>query len=324
MWTSKTYKDTKIYGEILHMTSFSTLKKSSNQIDRLNKEIDKLKTPTYDKKEDDRFWKPEIDKAGNGSAIIRFLPAPAVDGDEALPWVRIFNHSFKGPGGKWYIENSLTTPTDAHPAGQKDPVSELNSKLWGMSEDDNSATRKQARAQKRKLSYYSNIYVVSDPKRPEREGKVFLYRYGKKIFDKILLSMNPEFEGDAQVNPFDLWTGANFRLRIRSVEGYPNYEQSTFAASEPLLADDAALEAIWKSEYSLKELVTPDKFKSYDELKRKLNEVLGNTVDLGVSNVETKPVVKPSPVQEKVAEIKRQLDDDNDDDEFAQFKALAE
>ena len=195
------------------MVNFATLKKNSGNLSTLVKEIEKLNAPA-EKQEDNRYWQPEVDKAGNGVAIIRFLPAPAVDGEDSLPWVRIWNHGFKGPTGKWYIENSLTT------FNQKDPVSEYNSQLWNSTNDDNSPARKQAREQKRRLTYISNIYVVSDPKNPENEGKIFLYRYGKKIFDKISLLMNPEFDGDEAINPFDLWNGANFKLKIRMVEGY--------------------------------------------------------------------------------------------------------
>ena len=301
------------------MTTFNTLKKSTNQLSRLNKEIEKLKSPTFEKKTDDRFWKPDIDKAGNGSAVIRFLPTPAVDGEDAFPWIRLFSHSFKGPTGKWYIENSLSTPVPGFPKGKPDPLGELNTQLWNAVDDDNSPQRKQARFQKRKLSFYSNIYVVSDPKRPQNEGKVFLYRYGKKIFDKILLTMNPEFEGDAEINPFDLWKGANFRLRIRSVEGYPNYDQSSFASPGPLLENDDALEKVFNSEHSLQTFLAPEQFKSYTQLKSHLETVMGNSL-----------VTAPEPAgytpKAKAAAIKAQLEDDttDDDDEFAKFKALAE
>ena len=220
------------------MVNFATLKKNSGNLSSLIKEIEKLNAPA-EKQEDNRYWQPEVDKAGNGVAIIRFLPAPAVDGEDSLPWVRIWNHGFKGPTGKWYIENSLTT------FNQKDPVSEYNSQLWNSTNDENSPARKQAREQKRRLTYISNIYVVSDPKNPENEGKIFLYRYGKKIFDKISLLMNPEFDGDEAINPFNLWNGANFKLKIRMVEGYRNYDMSGFAPPSPLLDDDGAMEKIW-------------------------------------------------------------------------------
>lgn len=295
------------------MVNFATLKKSSGTLDRLAKELEKMNAPAAEKAEDTRFWQPEVDKSGNGMAVIRFLPPSAVDGDDALPWVRIFNHGFKGPSGKWYIENSLTT------LNQKDPVSEYNTKLWNESSDDASPQRKQVRAQKRRLTYISNIYVISDPKNPENEGKVFLFKYGKKIFDKITMLMNPEFEGDNPVNPFDFWKGANFKLRIRNVEGYRNYDQSTFESPSALLNDDGKLEDLWKSQYSLKELVSPDKFKSYDELKRKLNEVL---------EINEKSVVSPAPKAEdpfKSASKRMSVqENDDDDDDLAAFKALAE
>ena len=212
---------------------------------------------------DDRLWKPEVDKAGNGYAVIRFLPAP--DGEE-LPWAKLYTHAFQGTGG-WFIENSLTT------LGQKDPVSEYNSLLWNNGTD---AGKDAARKQKRKLTYISNIYVVKDPANPQNEGKVMLYKYGKKIFDKLTAAMQPEFEDEEAIDPFDFWAGANFKLKIKKVAGYWNYDSSEFDRQSALLDDDDAMEAIWKKEYSLAELVAPDQFKSYDELKKRLDYVLGN------------------------------------------------
>jgi hypothetical protein len=306
------------------MSNFATLKKSSSTLDRLTKEIEKANAPAEtSKKGDDRFWKLERDKSGNGAAVIRFLPTPAVDGEDGLPWVRIFDHGFKGPTGKWYIENSLTTL-----GGKvKDPVSEYNSQLWNSTQDDNSPARKQAREQKRRLHYISNIYVVSDPKNPENEGKVFLFKFGKKIFDKITMAMNPEFEGDSPVNPFDLWNGANFKLRIRTVDGYPNYDQSVFDAPKALSDDDAELERIWQKEYSLKEFIAPSNFKSYEELKARLNEVLGLDEDAPQMQVAT-PSFKqaamntPMPSAKKAAEIPS-IDDEDDDEELQAFKNMA-
>ena len=243
--------------------SFDSLKKQSklgSLTEKLVKEVEKMNTGSSGA--DDRFWKPEMDKTGVGSAIIRLLPAPE---NEDLPWVKIYSHAFQGPGG-WFIENSLTT------LGQKDPVSEHNRELWNSgSEKDKETVRKQ----KRKLNYYSNIYVVKDPLHPENEGKVFLFKFGKKIFDKILNAMQPEFEDEEPMNPYDFWTGANFRLKIRKVEGYWNYDKSEFDSPAPLLSDDDALEALWKKEYSLSAIVAPDQFKSYDDLQKRLNYVLG-------------------------------------------------
>jgi hypothetical protein len=246
--------------------TFAALKKNrQSDLDRINAELTKLSSKG-ERAEDDRFWQPTVDKAGNGYAIIRFLPAPK---GEDVPWVRIFNHGFKGPSGKWYIENSLTT------IGQKDPVSEYNSELWNSTTDDNSPARKQVRDQKRKLTYISNILVVKDSENPENEGKVKLFRYGKKIFDKINALMNPEFEDEARVNPFDFWEGANFKLKVRKVEGYRNYDKSEFDAPSKISDKDADIEKIWNTQHSLQAFVAPDQFKSYDELKKRLNEVLG-------------------------------------------------
>ena len=244
--------------------SFSDMKqRSKTNLASLIKETEKISNPkTGFSDTDDRFWRPELDKSGNGYAVVRFLPAPE---GEDLPWARIWNHGFQGPGG-WYIENSLTT------LGQKDPVSEHNSTLWNSGIE---ANKEVARKQKRRLNYTANVYILKDPAHPENEGTIKLYRFGKKIFDKINDLMNPEFEDESPVNPFDLWAGANFKMKIRKVEGYSNYDKSEFEASSALLEDDDKMEEIWKSENSLKELVSEDKFKSFDELKTKLDRVLG-------------------------------------------------
>ena len=248
------------------MSSFANLKRNRTDLDKLTKAIEaSTQTGESGSKEDTRFWQPEVDKAGNGMAIIRFLPAPAADGDEALPWVRVFSHGFQGPGG-WFIDNCLTTLND------KCPVCEHNNTLWNSGIE---ANKDIVRKQKCKLNYIANIYVVSDPKHPENEGKVFLYKFGKKIFDKISEAMNPQFEDETPINPFDLWKGANFKLKIRKVEGYQNYDKSEFEDPAPLLSDDEALEKIWQSEYSLKELLNEKEFKSYDALKQRLDKVLG-------------------------------------------------
>ncbi len=243
---------------------FKKLKKSNDVLQRLSAEIDKQAKGTQNNS-DDRFWRPVQDKAGNGFAIIRFLPAPAVDGDEGRPWIKRFTHGFKGPTGKWYIENSLTT------IGQPDPVSELNSALWNSG---NEADKEVARAQKRKLVYTSNIQVLKHPARPEDEGKIFLFNYGKKIFDKISQKMHPELEDEEAMNAFDFWTGANFRLKVKKVAQFPNYDDSSFDNSTALNSDDSELEKLWKSEHSLLALLNPDQFKSYEELKRRLEYVL--------------------------------------------------
>ena len=243
--------------------SFAKLKKQSRTgslTDKLIKQVEKLNDKGSNV--DERIWKPSVDKSGNGYAIIRFLPES--EGSE-LPWARVYTHAFQGPGG-WYIENSLTT------LGQKDPVSEHNSQLWNSGSD---ANKEIARKQKRRLSYYSNIYVVSDPANPENEGKVFLYKYGKKIFDKIMEAMKPEFADETPINPFDFWQGANFKLKIRKVEGYQNYDKSEFDSASALFDDDDKLEKIYNSLHDLSEFTTPDKFKSYDDLKTRLDYVLG-------------------------------------------------
>jgi len=244
--------------------SFANLKKQSklgSLTQKLVKEVEKMNNTNGNN--DDRLWKLECDKSGNGYAVIRFLPAP--DGED-LPFVKLYSHAFQGPGG-WYIENSLTT------LSQKDPVSEFNTTLWNNGTD---AGKDAARRQKRKLTYISNIYVVKDPSNPENEGKVFLYKYGKKIFDKLTAAMQPEFEDEEAIDPFDFWQGANFKLKAKNVAGYRNYDSSEFTAVTPLLDDDDALEGLWKKENSLQEFVAADQFKSYDELKKRLEYVLGN------------------------------------------------
>jgi len=242
--------------------SFETLKKQSRLGTLTEKLVKEVEKSSARGSVDDRFWKPEMDKGGTGYAVIRFLPAPE---GEDMPWAKVFSHAFQGPGG-WLIDNCLTTN------GGKCPVCAENNTLWnsGLESDKNIA-----RNRKRKLSYYSNIYVVKDPLHPENEGKVFLYKFGKKIHDKILAAMQPEFEDEEAIDPFDFWQGANFKLKLAKVDGYWNYDKSEFAATSALLDDDDALEAIWNKEYSLQELVALDKFKSYDDLEKRLNAVLG-------------------------------------------------
>ena len=243
--------------------SFASLKKQSNLgslTAKLVKEVEKVNNTGGGG--DERLWKPELDKTGNGYAVLRFLPAPE---GEDIPWVKVYSHAFQGPGG-WYIENSLTT------TGGKDPVSEYNRELWNSG---NESDKDVVRRQKRKLSYYANIYVVKDPTNPQNEGGVFLYKFGKKIFDKVMEAMQPEFEDETPINPFDFWQGANFKLKIVKKDGFWNYDKSEFDSSTPLLNDDDALEALWKKQHSLTAFTAADQFKTYDELKKRLEYVLG-------------------------------------------------
>ena len=249
------------------MSDFADFKRksrSSSNLDELSKKIQ----ATSEKKsyKDDRFWRPELDKASNGYAVIRFLPAPP---NEDLPWAKLYTHGFQGKGG-WFIENSRTT------FGEKDPVSEMNSELWnsGIESDKDIA-----RARKRKLQYISNILVISDPANPQNEGKIFLYKFGKKIFDKIQEAMEPEFADEKAVNPFDLWGGANFKLKVRKISGFINYDKSEFdSPSELFDGDDTQLEELWKKQYSLTAFTDPSNFKSYDELKQRLMDVVGDDI----------------------------------------------
>jgi hypothetical protein len=294
--------------------SISALK-NQNSLDKLLKQVQQDESPTTEKKSyvDERLWKPNVDKAGNGYAVIRFLPAPK---GEELPWVRVWNHAFQGPTGQWYIENSLTT------LNQKDPVSEYNTQLWNSGVESD---KEIARKQKRKLKYYSNIYVVSDSANPENEGKVFLYSYGKKIFDKLMEAMQPAFEDETPINPFDLWEGANFKLKIRKVDGYWNYDKSEFESTAALKGDDAELEAIYNTEYSLAEFLAPTNFKSYDELKTRLDAVLTGSVTTGKTAAalveedtsDFTPTFKSEPTPEPASV------DDEDDDAMSYFEKLA-
>ena len=307
--------------------SFADLKKQSklgSLTAKLVKEVEKMNNNTSSSG-DDRLWKLECDKRGNGYAVIRFLPAP---NGEDLPFVKLYSHAFQGPGG-WYIENSLTT------LGQKDPLSEYNSELWNNGTD---LGKEVARKQKRKLTYVSNIYVVKDPTNPSNEGNVFLYKYGKKIFDKLTAAMQPEFEDEEAMDPFDFWQGANFKLKAKNVAGYRNYDSSEFAAAGPLLTDDDAMEALWKKQYSLSDFVAPDQFKSYDELKKRLDYVLGSKgparLDPEVDDEEGYRGPAPSLTEDLRSELNSlkptrvaavaESSDDDDDDNLAYFARLAE
>ena len=286
--------------------SFASLKKQSSLgslTAKLVKEVEKTNKVSNG---DERLWKPEVDKAGNGYAVIRFLPAP--DGED-LPWVKMYSHAFQGPGG-WYIENSLTT------LNQKDPCSEFNTSLWNSGVESD---KQIARNQKRKLAFYSNSYVVKDPANPENEGKGFLYKFGKKIFDKIMGAMQPEFEDESPLNPFDFWQGADFKVKIKKVAGYWNYDSSEFAAASPLLKDDDALESIWKKEYSLSEIVAADQFKTYDELKKRLESVL---------RLNQAPVTSPIDEEAELEDLSEgrtpEANSPAEDDALSYFQKLAE
>ena len=292
--------------------SFSSLKKQSSLgslTSKLVKEIEK--TSVTRGGADERLWKPELDKTGNGYAVVRFLPAP--DGED-LPWAKVYSHAFQGPGG-WYIENSLTT------IGGKDPVSEYNRDLWNSGNDSDKDV---VRRQKRKLSYYSNIYVVKDPVNPHNEGGVFLFKFGKKIFDKLTAAMQPEFEDETPINPFDFWQGANFKLKIRKVDGYWNYDKSEFDSASPLLDDDDALEALWKKEYPLADFTAQSNFKSYEDLERRLKSVLGQkTVKAPRFDEELEDESEGrGPAVQAVA--KATTADEDEDNALSYFQKLAE
>jgi len=298
------------------MSNFDSLKRNRSSLEKLTKAIEATTQSTTESgsREDPRLWQPTVDKAGNGMAIIRFLPAPSVDGEDALPWVRVFSHGFQGPGG-WYIENSLTT------LNQKDPVSEYNSTLWNSGIE---ANKEIARKQKRRLNYIANVYVVSDPSNPENEGQIRIYKFGKKIFDKITEAMNPEFADETPVNPFDMWEGANFKLKIRNVEGYRNYDKSEFAEKSALLdGDDAKLEALWKQEHSLKEFLEPKHFKAYDLLKTRLDKVLGFEGDVAPKSKAIDAVVENFHDAE-LAALDTKIAVSEDDDDLNYFKSLAQ
>ena len=303
------------------MMSLSDLKKSNSNFDFLQKELEKIANPEKEKtsfQEDARYWRAAVDKAGNGYAIVRFLPA--IEGEE-LPWVRVFSHGFQGPSGRWYIENSLTT------LGKSDPVSDANNELWNSGSE---ANKELARKRKRRLNYISNILVVKDPANPENEGKTFLFKYGKKIFDKINDVMFPAFADEQAVNPFDFWKGANFNLKIRKVEGFTNYDKSEFEGTTELFeGNDDKIEAVWKGQHSLQQFVDPSNFKPYEELKKKFDEIIGNTSASAVSNV-TETVLEHAekfgpaggandiPIEQPVST------DEKSDDAMSYFKKLAE
>ena len=293
--------------------SFENLKRNRDQISKLIQAAEsaggKTETKSY---ADERFWKPTVDQAGNGYAVIRFLPA--AEGAE-LPWVRYWDHGFKGPTGLWYIERSLTS------IGQQDPVGELNSKLWNTGLD---ADKDKARSQKRRLHYVSNIYVVSDPSNPQNEGKVFLYQFGKKIFDKIMDVMQPDFADETPVNPFDLWEGADFKLKIRNVEGYRNYDKSEFSSAGQLAEDDK-LEAIYNQMHDLGEFTDPKNYKTYSELQAKLMRVLGKEANAGTPTLQQEKIINdPAPEpQIKSEPITAEQMSGDEEDTLSYFAKLA-
>jgi hypothetical protein len=284
--------------------------KRNNSLDKLLGEVKKENAPQEKKSyKDERLWKPEVDKSGNGYAVIRFLPA--VEGED-MPWAKVWNHAFQGPTGQWYIENSLTT------LGKNDPVSEMNSAYWNTGiESDKEIARKQ----KRKLQYFSNIYVVSDSKHPENEGKVFLFRYGKKIFDKLMAAMQPEFEDEKAINPFDFWEGANFKLKIRKVAGYWNYDSSDFDTSSAIFDNDEKIEEVWKTQYPLNEFTAATNFKSYEELKTRLDAVLSGSVTVGnvAEQMEDAPIAAPVVDTKPVESTSTKEEDDDTMDYFAKL-----
>ena len=292
---------------------FETLKSSSSNFDKITKALEKNLGPedqaNKNKYQDDRLWKPELDKTGNGYAVIRFLPA---SNGEEMPWQRVWSHAFQDKGG-WYIENSLTT------LNSKDPVSEDNTRLWNTGVDSDKDI---ARKRKRKLSYYSNIYIVSDPKHPENEGKVFLYKFGKKIFDKISEAMQPQFADEKAINPFDFWKGANFKLKIRKVDGYWNYDKSEFEGVTPVASEDANIKAIWAKQYPLKPFVDPSNFKSYEELKEKLNRIIMGT--RSTETVETVDLPQQVNGQVKSTNVVNSKPASEEDDTLSYFSKLAD
>ena len=299
-------------------TSIAALKRSKSNLDTLIGELNKVAEPQKQSNSyaDDRFWKPELDKSGNGYAVFRFLPAVK---NEDLPWARLWSHAFQGPGG-WYIENSLTT------LNKKDPVSESNSLLWNSGVD---ADKEIARKRKRKLSYIANVLIINDAKHPENEGQVKLFKFGKKIFDKITEAMKPEFEDEKPINPFDFWEGANFKLKIRKVDGYWNYDKSEFDSPTAIASNDEAIEEIWNKQYALKPFLAPENFKSYDELKSKLDKVLSGVRNTGTAeDVAIPPVTqvsKPDVVAETVSAPTPAVEEDEDSDEtLSYFSKLAE
>lgn len=319
----------------MDLSALRKMRNNRSSLKEIQEVITKQNAPSGSKKgKDDRFWSAERDDAGNGSAVIRFLPKHP---DDKLPWVRLFTHSFQGPTGKWYIENSLST------LEQKDPVGDLNQQLWNSGIEANKNT---VRKQKRKLSYICNILVIKDSRHPENEGQVKLFKFGKKIYDMIADKINPTFEDEEPVDVFDLWEGANFKLRIRDVEGYANYDKSEFAAPSELLdGDEEEVLKVMNQLHHLGEFIAPDKFKSYDQLQKRLDEVLNGTAPTSSAEEdalettktapEPKTKIKEAPAKKVAAKVADDEDDDSsffssskketsDDDSMKKFKQLVD
>ena len=291
--------------------SFETLKRNRganiNKIIQAAESANGGETKSY---ADDRIWKPTVDKAGNGYAVIRFLPGK----DGEIPFVRYWDHGFKGPTGMWYIENSLTS------IGQNDPVGELNSKLWNSGIESD---KEKARAQKRRLHYVTNIYVANDPSAPHNEGKVFLYKFGKKIFDKIYDLMNPAFADEKPIDPFDMWEGADFKLKIRNVEGYRNYDKSEFTSPVQLLdGNEDQLKTVYEGMHDLTEFTNPKNYKTYDELKTKLMRVLGEDMT-SMGSMTMKEEVKINDPIAAVEPVTAEEVSSEDEDTMSYFAKLA-
>lgn len=294
--------------------NFNALKRSRGSVEKLTQEIQKL---SQNNKQDDRFWEPTVDKAGNGHAILRFLPAPPQDGEDGLPWIRMWSHSFQGPGG-WFINNCPTT------IEEKCPVCEGNNVLWNSGIEANQAI---VRIRKRKLHYIANVLIVSDPAKPENDGKVKLFKFGKKIFDKVYEKMHPEFPDEVAFSPFDLWDGANFKLKIRRVDDYRNYDKSEFAAQSPISDSDEKLESIWKQEHSLKEFLDKKNFKPYDQLETRRAKVIGTVPQTLSAEVSQEKMVSDyeddAPTSKPTVQAPSQMPDEDDGD-LSFFKNLAE
>jgi hypothetical protein len=292
--------------------SFASLKNKKLDTQKLINEISKLGGGSKKRVEDDRFWKPQVDKLGNGYAVIRFLPSKTEE-DLTVPFVTTWDHGFQGPTGLWYIENSLST------IGRDDPVGVLNSSLWNSGLESN---KEIARKQKRRLHYIGNILVIKDSANPANEGKVFLYKFGAKIYSKIKDAMSPPegFEDETPIIPYDFWEGANFKLKIRRVEGYPNYDSSSFDTPSALFdGDDAKIESVYNQLNLLKPFVSPDGkdadgnpyFKSYEELKAKLDKVLGTAENFNTRSRDPEPEATYSRT-EKFESTTDSSDDDSD------------